>query len=224
MSADLIVSYDGTSNDEDALALGGLLGASGAKLALAYVRHAHEWNEDRERIAEHDAQRLLEQGALGLEHPDAVDRHVVVHASTPAGLEQLALAQKAQLIVFGSEYRTSPGRAEPGTSAQQLLDGGPIAIAVAAAGLRASRSGSLRTVAVAPSDQDGAATQTAENLATALGAELVDADAAPDLIVVGSQAGGPAGRISLGGSARAALNAMRGSVLVVPCATPLRIG
>ena len=85
MSADLIVSYDGSANDEDALALGGLLAASGAKLALAYVRHAHDWNEARERIAQHDAEHMLEQGALGLERPE-VDRHVIFHASTPAGL------------------------------------------------------------------------------------------------------------------------------------------
>ncbi len=224
MSADLIVSYDGTSNDEDALALGGLLAATGAKLALAYVRHAHDWNEAREQIAQHDAERLLEQGALGLEHPETVDRHVVFHASTPAGLEQLAREEGATVVVFGSEYRTSPGRAEPGTSAQQLLDGGAMAVAVAAAGLRVSREPSLRTIAVAPAGQDGAAQETAEHLAQALGAELVGIEAGAALIVVGSQIGGTPGRISLSGSARAALNAMRGSVLVVPSGFPITFG
>jgi nucleotide-binding universal stress UspA family protein len=224
MTADLIVSYDGTSNDEDALALGGLLAASGAKLALAYVRHAHEWNEGREQIAQHDAERLLEQGALGLQSPHGVDRHVVFHASTPAGLEQLARQEGAGIIVFGSEYRTSPGRAEPGTSAQQLLDGGPVAVAVAAAGLRASRRPTLGTIAVATNGQDEAALATAAHLAQALTAEIVDIGAGADLIVVGSQSGGVAGRISLSGSVRAALNAVRGSVLVVPGGTPVRIG
>lgn len=224
MSADLIVSYDGTSNDEDALALGGRLAASGAKLALAYVRHAREWDEAREQIAQHDAERLLEQGALGLSDPDAVDRHVVFHASTPAGLERLAADQGAGVIVFGSEYRTSPGRAEPGTSAQQLLDGGPVAIAVAAAGLRVSRTPSIATIAVAPTGQDSAADETARNLASALGADIVDPGAGADLLVVGSQPGSPAGRISLSGSARGTLNAMRGSVIVVPAAVPLALG
>ena len=223
MSADLIVSYDGTSNDEDALALGGLLAAAGAKLALAYVRHAHDWNEARERIAQHDAERLLEQGALGLERADEVDRHVLFNASTPAGLEALARQEGAGIIVFGSEYRTSPGRAEPGTSAQQLIDGGPVAIAVAAAGLRVSRVPTLATIAVAPAGQDEAATQTAENLAAALGAEVVEIGSGADLIVVGSQIGGSPGRISLSGSARAALNAMRGSVLVVPSGAPVAL-
>ena len=222
MSADLIVSYDGTSNDEDALALAGRLAASGATMALAYVRHTREGDEAREEIAQHDAERLLERGALGLPDSDAVDRHVVMHASTPAGLEQLAAEQGARVIVFGSEYRTSPGRAEPGTSAQQLLDGGRVAIAVAAAGLRVSRTPSIATIAVAPSGQDSAAEQTARNLASVLGADIVHADA--DLVVVGSQPASPAGAISLSGSARAALNAMRGSVLVVPSGMPLALG
>ena len=34
----------------------------------------------------------------------------------------------AALIVFGSDYRTPPGRVEPGGSAQRLLEGGPVAV------------------------------------------------------------------------------------------------
>ena len=191
-------------------------------MALAYVRHTREGDDAREQIAQHDAEQMLERGALGLADCDAVDRHVVIHASTPAGLEQLAAVQGARVIVFGSEYRTSPGRAEPGTSAQQLLDGAPVAIAVAAAGLRVSRTPSIATIAVAPADQDSAAEEAARNLASALGADSGDAGA--DLGVVGSQPGSPSGRISLSGSARAALNAMRGSVLVVPSGMPLALG
>lgn len=221
MSADVIVSYDGTANDEDALALGNLLARSGATLALAYVRHSREWLPDREQIAQHDAERLLARGAQGLEDPD-ITCHVVIDPSTPAGLEQLCAREGASLIVFGSEYRTPPGRAEPGTSAQQLLEGGPVAVAVAAAGLRASRTAVLETIALWPGEQDGAAAQTAEQLAGALRANLVQSSDA-DLIVVGSQPGAPAGRIALGGSARAALNSARGSVLVVPSGRPVSL-
>ena len=39
MSPKIIVSYDDTDNDRDALALGRLLAVSGAELSLAYVRH-----------------------------------------------------------------------------------------------------------------------------------------------------------------------------------------
>jgi nucleotide-binding universal stress UspA family protein len=218
MSAHVIVSYDGTANDEDALALGGLLAAAGATLALAYVRHARDWDPDREAIAQHDAEHLLELGALALADRD-VARHVVVDPSTPHGLEQLAGREQASLIVFGSEYRTSPGRAEPGTSAQTLLEGGSIAVAVAAAGLRADRQAGLRRIATA--GQDAAAAQTAQALARALDAVLVAPGEPADLVVVGSPPGAAAGRIALGGAARGSLNATRGSVLVLPAERPL---
>ena len=40
MALKIIVSYDDTDNDRDALALGRLLAISGAELSLAYVRHS----------------------------------------------------------------------------------------------------------------------------------------------------------------------------------------
>ena len=40
MATKIIVSYDGTANDTDALALGRLLARAGGSLELAYVRHA----------------------------------------------------------------------------------------------------------------------------------------------------------------------------------------
>jgi nucleotide-binding universal stress UspA family protein len=218
----VIVSYDGTANDEDALALARLLARGGARLALAYVRHAREPDPQREQIVQHDAERMLDRAAAALEDPD-IPRHVLFHPSTPAGLEELAAEQDARLIVFGSDYRTSPGRAEPGTSAQHLLDGGPVAIAVAAAGLRAHPDADLRTIAVASGSENGAARETAEMLAAQLGAAVVPRTYEADLIVVGSRADAVAGRIDLSGAARATLNAVRGSVLVLPSGAPLAL-
>jgi nucleotide-binding universal stress UspA family protein len=215
MAADVIVSYDGTANDEDALALGHALARAGATVALAYVRHTRESDPRKEQIAQHDAERLLENGALVFDDIEPA-QHVLLDRSTPNGLRELAAQEGARIIVFGSEYRTSPGRAEPGTSAQSLLEGGPLAVAIAAAGLRVEGNGTLRTVAVSPPGQDGAATEMAEMLAARLGAEVVTDGTAADLVVVGSQPGGAEGRISLGGAARSALNSLRGSVLVVP--------
>ena len=40
MALKIIVSYDDTDNDRDALALGRLLAVNGAELSLAYVRHS----------------------------------------------------------------------------------------------------------------------------------------------------------------------------------------
>lgn len=216
MSADIIVSYDGTPNDDDAIALARLLGQAGATIALAYVRHAREFDPRREELADHDARRRLEQGAALLGDPDA-DRHVVISPSTPEGLAKLATSEGASVIVFGSDYRTPPGHAEPGTSAQNLLEGGPIAIAVAPAGLRTRADTTIRSIGVVASESDAGAQRTAEALAARLGATVAGAsNGAFDLTVVGSQDGGTEGRIALSGATRSALDSARGSVLVLP--------
>ena len=148
---------------------------------------------------------------------DDVATHVIVSASTDGGLEQLAEAEGASVIVFGSDYRTAPGRAEPGNTAQRLLDGGKVAVAVAAAGRRLHPDEPIRSIGVATDDVDGSVREIVDALAAKLGASaVVDAGERVDLIVVGSQANAPEGRIALGGSARAALNSSRGSVLVLP--------
>ncbi|MGZ4176733.1 MAG: hypothetical protein ACXVRW_17205 [Solirubrobacteraceae bacterium] len=214
MATPVIVSYDGTTNDDDALALGRMLTAGGAKLALAYVRHSREYDPRREEIGVYDADRRLEQGALWLDQPE-VDRHVVVDPSTGAGLARLAASEGAQLILFGSDYRTPPGHVEPGGSAQGLLEGSSVAIGVAAAGLRTRADQTIRTISVA-GDANGAAHQTAEALAQALGAEILEGGGDADLILVDSQSNAPEGKIALGGSTRAHLDSAHGSVIVLP--------
>jgi nucleotide-binding universal stress UspA family protein len=221
MSTDIIVSYDGTPNDDDALALGKLLGKTGASLALAYVRHSIEFDPRREELAQHDAERRLQQGAAWLGDPD-IPKHIVVSRSTGEGLEQLAVAEGASVIAFGSDYRTAPGHAEPGNTAQYLLEGARVAIAVAAAGLRTETDATIRSITVFAPDGDPAARQTAEALAAKLGATVSDADGDGDLIVVGSRATSP-GRIALSGLARSQLNSAHGSVLVVPHQKPVEL-
>jgi nucleotide-binding universal stress UspA family protein len=223
VSSDLIVSYDGTPNDDDALALGKLLGRTGASLSLAYIRHSREFDPRREELAQHDAERRLEQGAAWLGNED-IPRHVVFSGSTGEGLERLAESEQASVIVFGSDYRTPPGRAEPGTTAQRLLEGSSVAIAVATAGLRTNAETGVETIAVAAPDGELTARATAEALAAKLGAEIVDlGSGAIDLIVVGSQPGAASRRITLSGSTRALLNTARGSVLVLPSGTTIHL-
>jgi nucleotide-binding universal stress UspA family protein len=221
MSARLIVSYDGTINDDDGLVLGQLLAAGGSTLALAYVRHSREYDPRREEIAQHDAMRRLEHGATWLDDPD-VERHVALDPSTGAGLAKLAPSEQAGVVVFGSDYRTSPGRVEPGGAAQFLLSGGPVAVAVARAGLRVEALAKLATISVSPSEDDSAAQGTASALAEALDAELVSAEERhADLIVVGSSPTAQPGRIALSGAARSKLDSARSSVLVVARETPI---
>ena len=219
MTADLIISYDGTPNDDDALALGRLLAKTGSSVALAYVRHSKEFDPKREELAQYDAEQRLDRGASLIGIP--VTKHVVVGAATGEVLGELAEQQGASIIVFGSDYRTPLGRAEPGTSAQRLLDGGSVAIAVAAAGLRATANGAIRSIAVpfaGPINDDARA--TAAGLAAKLGAEVVDAGHdALDLIVVGSHEGTPKGRVVVAGEVRNELSSARSSVLVLPSET-----
>jgi hypothetical protein len=219
MTADLIISYDGTPNDDDALALGKLLAQTGSSVALAYVRHSREFDPKREEVAQYDAEQRLDRGASVIGIP--VTKHVVVGAATGEVLGGLAEQQGASIIVFGSDYRTPLGRAEPGTSAQRLIDGGPVAIAVAAAGLRAKADSSISSIAVpfaGPVNDDARA--TAASLATSLSAEVVDASAEGlDLIVVGSREGAPKGRVVVEGEVRNELNSARSSVLVLPAET-----
>ena len=223
MSADLIVSYDGTPNDDDALALGRLLAKTGARLALAYIRHSREFDPRREEVAQHDAERRLDHGVAWLGDPE-IPKHVVFSGSTGEGLEQLAESEQASVIVFGSDYRTPPGRAEPGTSAQRLLEGGSVAIAVAAAGLRSLSDAAIKSIAVSAVDGDTSAQQTADALAAKLGASIVELGGPEtDLTIVGSQPSASSRRITLSGSSRTMLNAVRGSVLVVPSGDPVRL-
>jgi nucleotide-binding universal stress UspA family protein len=221
LSTGIIVSYDGTPNDDDALALAKLLERAGGPLALAYVRHSREFDPAREAVAQDDAERRLRHGAEWLGAPD-IAQHVVVAASTGQGLLELAIEEKAQLIVFGSDYRTPPGRVEPQTTAQYLLDHGKFAVAIAPAGLRARHDDRLGLVATI-ADGDPAATQTAEMLATAFGTSLTDSPMNSDvgLIVVGSSPGAKDGRVALSGSTRSTLESARAAVVVVPRNRPL---
>ncbi len=220
----IIVSYDGTPNDDDALALGKALARGGTPLALAYVRHSREFDPRREELAQHDAERRLDQGAATL-GDDSLPRHVVVHPSTWVGLAELAAQEGAAMIVFGSDYRTPPGTVAPGTTAQHLLEGGPVAVAVAPAGIRTGGDLPIATVAI-----DGGETGTevegvrasAEALAESLGAEVITGSKG-DLLVVGSGSGSAAGRISLSSAVRNRLGEARSPIVVLPAGTALSL-
>jgi len=218
MALKIIVSYDDTDNDRDALALGRLLAYSGAELSLAYVRHSFG-----ESLEQREAEELLGRGAASVGTPD-MPKHVVVNPATSVGLTELAESEKADVIVFGSEYRTAAGLVKPGISAHKLLLGGPSAIAVAPAGLHTNPAISVNTVAVIE-EGDVSARQTAESLASALGAAVAEHGAGPaDLLVVGSRPEAPQGRVVLSASSDYAVEAATHPVLVIPRGVALDFG
>jgi nucleotide-binding universal stress UspA family protein len=215
MAATAIISYDGTDNDRDALALGKLLGDAGAQLELAYVRHSTESEPDREELAQSDAEALLNEGAGSLGTPD-LPRHVVLSASTGEGLLQLAVDEGADVVVFGSEYRTPKGNLQPGTSARRLLEGGPVAVAIAPAGVFNGLGLSIKTIGAIGEVGDRSALETAASLADKLGAEVVEkADSSVDLLVVGSQHLAAPGRVSMTAAAQYVVETSRCPVLVL---------
>jgi nucleotide-binding universal stress UspA family protein len=221
--AKIIVSYDGTASDEDALAFGRLLAKAGASLVLAYVRHTIEPEGRRERLAEHDAEQLLETGARWLGQPD-VPRRVVVGGSTPQGLRELAAAEGADAIVFGSEYRTTPGHVDPGTSARALLDGGPVAVGIAPSEMRYRADAPVVSIA-AVSEDDPSAAMTADSLASRFGSSLatrVGSDVG--LMVVSSKPGTSEGLVRLSAAAQYLVEMVRCPVLVLARGVPITFG
>lgn len=219
--ARIIVSYDDTDNDRDALALGRLFSYSGADLSLAYVRHRQQADQGREAEAQKRAEARLEHGATAMGAPD-MPRHVVVHASTGEGLIELATREQADVVVFGSDYRTAPGSVAPGTSAQRMLHGGPVAVAIAPADLRSRSSVTVNTIGVLD-EGDEAARATAESLAGTLGASVSDADGGPiDLLVVGSRPETPLGRVGLTAASEYEVETAAYPVLVTPRGTTVR--
>ena len=222
MAIRAIVSYNDTQNDHDALMLGKVLSAAGLELVLAYVRHATQAQPTRERLEEHEAEALLERGARRLGDP-AVARRVVLSGSTGEGLKWLAIHEQAELLVFGSDYRTPPGHVAPPHSAEILLAGGCIAIAFAPADFSDRSQRDVRTIGLPEVPSDAAATETAYELADRFGAAVVDASGSADLLVLGSRPEARPGELLLSSQAERTIEQANAPVLVVPRATPVRL-
>jgi hypothetical protein len=215
MPAKIIISYDGTANEEDAIAFGRILGRSGAQPAIAYVTHGRPDSVG-------DTQNVLDRGLELLGDPRA-SGHVVDDRSTPEGLAQLAESEGADAIVFCSDSHTASGHVSIGTSAQRLLEGGRQAIGIAPVGL-AERGESVRRVVVV-GDGDGGARETAEGLARALGAEIAPvAGEDTDLLVIDSRAEAEQGRVSLSAAAEHLIETSTSAVLVLPRGVRLELG
>ena len=227
MSAKIIVSYDGTANENDAVALGGLFARAGADVSLAYVRHVPETDPERENLAQKEAQELLERGVslLGDAAKAQVGRHVITDRSTPEGLRALAQVHGADVIVFCSDSHTAKGHVSIGNSAQRLLEGGPTAIAIAPAGLADSQASVNKIVAVGEAGGDGSAEASAQAIAKALGATVapVAGDGA-DLVVVGSRADAKQGHVGLSSAATHLIENSTSAVVVVPNGVTLPFG
>jgi nucleotide-binding universal stress UspA family protein len=206
MAAKIIVSYDGTANEDDAIALGRILGKAGAQVALAYVAHTEDSAGDTQGILDRGLQLLGDPGATG---------HVVTDRSTPAGLAALAEAEQADVVVFCSDSHTAKGHVSIGNSAQRLLEGGRTAVAIAPVDLAEQGDSVAQIVAVG--DGDGGARHVAQILADALGAQVAPvANEQTGLLVIDSRPEAEVGRVSISSSAQHLIEISRSAVLVLP--------
>jgi nucleotide-binding universal stress UspA family protein len=214
MPAKIIVSYDGTANEDDAVALGRVFADAGADVSLAYVTHTED--------SVGDTQGILSRGLQLLGNPNAAT-HVVTDRSTPEGLAALAEREQADVIAFCSDSHTAKGHVSIGNSAQRLLAGGRTAVAIAPVDFAETSPQVTRVVAVG--DGDGGARESAEALAGALGAEVVPvAGEDTSLLVLDSRADAPEGRVSLSSSAEHLVEIARSAVLVLPRGARLQFG
>jgi nucleotide-binding universal stress UspA family protein len=146
-------------------------------------------------------------------------------ASTSNGLRALAEREQADIVVFGSEYRTARGHVAPGASAQRMLESGSVAIAVAPVGLRDRIDARITTVAVSQVSADDSALETARSIAAATGATLVAATTRDlGLLVVGSRPEAAVGRVLVSAAAERVIENATSPVLVVPRSKMLHFG
>jgi nucleotide-binding universal stress UspA family protein len=221
MAPKAIISYDDTAGDLDALALGRLLATAGAELILAYVRHCPEADPDCEVAEATRAEALLDRGAEWLEDP-SVERRVVVSPSTSQGLCALASHENADIVVFGSDYRTPAGHVAPQQSAQWLLECGSTALALAPACYRAQTVDRIRSIGVLAAPGDDAAIASARELAESFDARLTRDERHVDLLVVGSRSEAPHGRLMISAHAQHEIENATCPVLVVPRGVTIR--
>jgi len=207
-----IISYDDTPGDHDALMLGRTLADAGVSLTLAYVRHSLQSERSREQLEEQQARALLDRGAQRLDR-HGVETRIVVSPSTPEGLLHLAQEEDADIIVFGSDYRTPPGRIAPQHSTQRLLESSRSAVAIAPADYLESRIHRIGVLAV-PGDDSTIA--TARSLADSYGATLTRDERQVDLLVVGSRIEAPYGQVMLSAQSQNEIEGARCPVLIMP--------
>jgi nucleotide-binding universal stress UspA family protein len=224
MATKIIISYDGTNNEDDAISLGRVLAQGGANGVLAYVRHTQEPEPEREKLVQEEAHALLEKGAE-LFGGSEVGREVVEDRSTPAGLQALAQRIGADVVVFCSDSHTARGRVSIGNSAQRLLEGGPVAVAIAPAGFAGVPEDSIRRIAAVGDGADESAWATARSLAGSLGAAVVGAgEGNVDLLVVGSRPEAEQRTLALTAASENLVEEATSPVLMVPRGVPISFG
>jgi nucleotide-binding universal stress UspA family protein len=175
----VVVGFDGGEGAEDALALGLRLAAASGEPPLVAAVHPEEYplglgHVDAEWVAamREEADRMLER-ARRIAGERATYRRVA-SSSAAHGLDDLAEAQAASLLVVGSSRLGPLRRIFVGSTAERLLHGAAVPVAVAPRCYRDDPAEGMSTVGCAFVDTpDGAeALGVAGRLAQRVGARL----------------------------------------------------
>lgn len=137
MKRTIIIGYDPEHDGDDALSLGSVMSALlGAKPTVAVVTHWHQHLLDREPLEQAIEAEIAQPRARASEVLAGLDPDVLGFPwrSPGAVLHDLAVAEKAGLIVIGSEHRGPMGQLMVGSVGESLLQGAPCAVAVAPRG------------------------------------------------------------------------------------------
>ncbi len=220
----IIVSYDGTNNEDDASPSGASSPAPARRSRSRMSVTTRSPSPSARCSLSRRLRRCWQRGVELLGVPAAT--HVVADRSTPEGLRALAEREGADAIVFCSDSHTAPRHVTVGNSAQRLLDGGRFAIAIASAGLAGGEGEPVQRIAVTEDPTDPSAQATADALAQAIGASVSPAarghDA--DLLVLGSRPEAGQGQVALSAAALSLVEDDAGAVLVVPRGVALSFG
>jgi nucleotide-binding universal stress UspA family protein len=199
----VLVAVDGASGGRDAIALGRVLAPPDARMVLTNVYG----------VGGDSASANASAGLAG------------------RALHRLARKESADLLVVGSSHRGPSGRTMLGGQTLAALNGSSCAVAIAPRGYGLAEP-VVRTIGVGDtgSAESTAAVQSARELAARHGAELrvltvADGDPAQelsdeaehlDLLVLGSRAYGPPGRLLSGETSTRLARRAACALLVVP--------
>jgi nucleotide-binding universal stress UspA family protein len=178
----LLIGVDETERSRDAIALGQQLAPCvPGQPMYVYVHTLEEldalmagWRpeEVEQLVAEHAQDKLARVRALAAEM-GVSDVQLRQAASAAEGLHEQAVEREAALVAIGSSSRSGLGRVLPGGTAERLLSGAPVPVAVAPSGYAGREPGRLVIgVGFDRSPEAQQAVRWAADLATRSGASV----------------------------------------------------
>jgi nucleotide-binding universal stress UspA family protein len=177
----IVVGFDGTDSGADAVTLGVRLArATGDRLLLAAIYPEESQDPlgrvDAEWVAElrRNAEETLAQAREQIPDDVAADYRAVGSSSPAHGLDDVADAVEARIVVVGSHHHGARRRILPGSTGERFLHGAGHPVAVAPLGLHRTGEGGIRRIGCAFVDtpEGHEALRVAASLAQRAAAEL----------------------------------------------------